>query len=244
MTDMTDMTNGLGDPIDSWGALLLDDAGLDDAQAMALEVARSILPGDPGVSLTIRPLDGRGPQTRAATSTRVRELDEWQYEHEEGPCVTADETLAVCAISDLAGDDTFPAFADVALQAGVRGVASFPLLVRGDQSVGSLNVFYDEPEAVVAEAIDRGVQLASTLAPMLANFLTHQRAVELSRQLEEALAGRSIIERAKGLLMERAGIDADRAFELLSTQSQHENRKVREIAAEMLEQHDRILRGE
>lgn len=241
---MTLSSNGPGDSIEEWNNLLLDEAGLDDAQDMALQMAHSFLPGDPGLSLTIRPVDGSGAQTRAATTARARALDEWQYEHGEGPCVSADRNLAVCAVSDLEGDDTFPAFAEVAIEAGVRGVASFPLMVRKERSVGSLNVFYEEPEEVVAEVVDRGVQLASTLAPMLANFLTHRRAVELSSQLEEALEGRSIIERAKGLLMERAGIDADRAFGLLSTQSQHENRKVRDIAAAMLEQHDRALRSD
>lgn len=236
-----DSHDGLGERIDGWDDLLLDEAGLEEAQAMALHVARNALPGDPELSLTIRPPDDSGPQTRAATSQRVRDLDAWQYEHGEGPCVRADATHEVCAIEDLEHDDTFPRFGPVALKAGVRSVASFPLLVRDDRSVGSLNVFYDEPGQVTAEVISRGGELAPTLAPMLANFLTHERSVELSEQLEEALEGRSIIERAKGLLMERLGIDADRAFELLSTQSQHENRKVRDVAAGLLEQHDRSI---
>lgn len=238
---MTDRTDGLGERIDGWHDLLLDEAGLDEAQAMALDVARSAMPGEPELSLTIRSPDGGGPSTRAATSQRARNLDEWEYEHGEGPCVRADATLEACVVNDLQEDDTFPRFAPVALRSGVRAAASFPLLVRDERSVGSLNIFYDEPDCVTDEVVSRGGQLASTFAPMLANFLTHQRAVELGDQLEEALRGRSIIERAKGLLMERAGIDADRAFQLLSTQSQHENRKVRDVAAALLEQHDRAL---
>ena len=238
---MIDRTNGLGERIDGWDDLLLDEAGLDEAQTMALDVARSALVGQPDVSLTIRSPDGGGPSTRAATSQRARALDEWEYEHGEGPCVRADRTLEACVIDDLEADDTFPRFGPVALEVGVRAAASFPLLVRDERSVGSLNIFYDEPGSMVPEVVSRGGQLASTLAPMLANFLTHQRAVELGDQLEEALQGRSIIERAKGLLMERLGIGADRAFELLSTQSQHENRKVRDVAAGLLEQHDRAV---
>lgn len=238
---MIDRTNGIGDRIDGWDDLLLDEAGLDEAQAMALDVAHDAMPGGPELSLTIRPPDGSGPSTRAATSKRARALDEWQYEHGEGPCVRADATLEACAANDLTEDGIFPGFAPVALEHGVRSVASFPLLVRDERSVGSLNLFFDAPGCVGPEVISRGGQLASTFAPMLANFLTHRRAVELTDQLEEALQGRSVIERAKGLLMERLSIDADRAFELLSTQSQHENRKVRDVAAALLEQHDRAV---
>lgn len=237
------MTDRVEARIDGWDDLLLDEAGVDEAQSTALEVAQRTLPGNPELSLTIRPPEGR-PLTRAATSQSARTLDEWQYDHGEGPCVAADVDLAVCLASDLADDPPFPRFADRARAEGIHGVASFPLVVGEQRSVGSLNVLYREPGRVTEEVADRGRQLAATLAPMLANFLTHQRVVELSDQLGEALEGRSIIERAKGLLMERMGIGADRAFELLSTQSQHENRKVRDVAAGLLDRHERDVRGQ
>jgi GAF domain-containing protein len=235
---MMDLPDTPGERISGWDDLLLDEQGIDDALGMALTLSRRSIAGDPAVSLTVRPLNGRGPSTRGATDELARRLDEWQYEHGEGPCVASDREHAVCIVPDLTEDESFPDFAETALAEGVQGVASFPLLVR-ETSIGSLNVFVRSPDEIDEDTVSIGQQLAAMLAPTLANFLTHERTVELTGQLEEALRGRSIIERAKGMLMARLGIDADRAFELLSAQSQHENRKVRDVASTMLAEHER-----
>lgn len=242
--DATDtaMSTGISDRIRGWDDLLLTEESIDEALEVALEIVQRVLGAAPAVSITVRAAGGSPPQTRAATADHARRLDQWQYVHGEGPCITADAEKDVCVVNDLRDDDTFGAFAEVALDIGVRAVASFPLLVR-DRNIGSLNVFFPEAGAIGDDTVRSGRQLALTLSPMLANFLTHQRSVELSDQLQQALEGRSIIERAKGLLMERLGVGADRAFELLSTQSQHENRKVRKIAAGLVARHEEQVAG-
>ncbi len=53
--------------------------------------------------------------------------------------------------------------------------------------------------------------------------------------LEEALLSRDVIGQAKGILMERLHMTAEQAFEELRTASQRQNRKVRDIAAELAE---------
>jgi AmiR/NasT family two-component response regulator len=58
--------------------------------------------------------------------------------------------------------------------------------------------------------------------------------VRLTGQLEEALESRGVIEQAKGILMEREHCTPDEAFEMLRTASQHLNKKVRDIAAEIV----------
>ena len=49
--------------------------------------------------------------------------------------------------------------------------------------------------------------------------------------LEEALLSRDVIGQAKGILMERLHLTSDQAFEELRSASQHQNRKLRDIAA-------------
>ena len=56
----------------------------------------------------------------------------------------------------------------------------------------------------------------------------------LGRYDGRPLAG---IEQAKGILMARNGIDADDAYELLKSQSQHSGRKLVEIAQALTESH-------
>jgi AmiR/NasT family two-component response regulator len=53
-------------------------------------------------------------------------------------------------------------------------------------------------------------------------------------QLQEALASRDIIGQAKGIIMERNRVDADTAFEMLKSLSQRTNRKLRDIAQDVV----------
>jgi len=56
-----------------------------------------------------------------------------------------------------------------------------------------------------------------------------------NRQLREALEGRALIERAKGMLMARRGCDEATAFEVLVALSRQQRRKVRAVAADFAE---------
>ena len=57
------------------------------------------------------------------------------------------------------------------------------------------------------------------------------------RDLRGAFDRRTAIERAKGILMERHGVDAEAAFELLRTASRTDNRKLADLAAAVAEGH-------
>jgi hypothetical protein len=52
--------------------------------------------------------------------------------------------------------------------------------------------------------------------------------------LRRATESRAVIEQAKGMIMMASHCDADHAFALLVSQSQHQNRKVRELAEELV----------
>ena len=57
---------------------------------------------------------------------------------------------------------------------------------------------------------------------------------DVEHQLRAALVHRTDIGMAMGLLMERFGVDRDAAFAMLRRISQHENRKLHEIADELV----------
>ena len=52
--------------------------------------------------------------------------------------------------------------------------------------------------------------------------------------LRAALESRPVIDQAKGVLVARHGCTPDKAFELLARASQRENRKVRDLAADVV----------
>ena len=61
-------------------------------------------------------------------------------------------------------------------------------------------------------------------------------AAELEvEQLRRAVAGRTIIGQAQGILMERLGLDASQAFAYLTRASSHGNRKLLRVATEVVE---------
>jgi response regulator NasT len=64
-----------------------------------------------------------------------------------------------------------------------------------------------------------------------------QRLTEQVEQLESALQRRGTIERAKGILMERHGVEERQAFELLRQQARRSNRRVIELAHAVAEGH-------
>jgi AmiR/NasT family two-component response regulator len=60
-----------------------------------------------------------------------------------------------------------------------------------------------------------------------------ERLTEQVAGLQEAVLTRDVIGQAKGILMERHKITAEEAFERLRSASQHQNRKLRDIAEEL-----------
>jgi AmiR/NasT family two-component response regulator len=75
-----------------------------------------------------------------------------------------------------------------------------------------------------------------------AGVLKDARIAELVDEIEglhAAMEHRAIIEQAKGIIMNMMGCGPDAAFAVLVFQSQHQNRKVRDIAAEIVRAQDR-----
>jgi response regulator NasT len=70
--------------------------------------------------------------------------------------------------------------------------------------------------------------------------ITLQRFTEY-HNLQGAFGRRATIEQAKGILMARHAIDADRAFEMLRDHSQHNGRKLADIATAIVESHLLLL---
>lgn len=97
----------------------------------------------------------------------------------------------------------------------------------------------DDPE-FAARAADRGIDAQAKPdgpdAVQSAIEVALRRRAEIERleakvdQLEGALARRAVIERAKGILMERHGVDDRTAFERLRTRARTERRRVVDVA--------------
>jgi AmiR/NasT family two-component response regulator len=98
--------------------------------------------------------------------------------------------------------------------------------------------------AYVHEAAKRGVfaYIVDTAPDELQSALdiTLQRFAEY-HSLQGAFGRRALIEQAKGILMARHAIDADRAFDLLRDHSQHNGHKLIDVAQAIVDSHLLLL---
>ena len=98
--------------------------------------------------------------------------------------------------------------------------------------------------AYVREAAKRGIfaYIVDTTPEELQSAIdiTLQRFAEY-HSLQGAFGRRATIEQAKGVLMARHAIDADKAFEMLRHHSQNNGRKLADIAAAIVESHLLLL---
>ncbi len=145
-------------------------------------------------------------------------------------------------VSDVAAM-TAHATPDVALVAvGESSEDALGLISRIVQEAACpvIAVLEVEDPSFIREAAKRGVfaYLADGEADELESALdiVLQRFAEF-RNLEGAFGRRAVTERAKGILMERHGVDEQRAFELLRAQSRNSGRKLVEVAAAVVEGH-------
>ena len=173
--------------------------------------------------------DGDKATTRAATGGLVYEVDHYQYDIGEGPCLTAIEHQEMIAVEDMATEQRWPRFCRHAADRGTHSSLSFPLLVRGE-SLGALNLYARRSQAFTLADRETGAMFATQAAVALANAQTYAASVRLARGLHEALDSRAVIDQAIGILIGRNGYNQRLAFEALRVASQSENRKLKHVA--------------
>lgn len=171
------------------------------------------------------------------TDPVVAEIDALQQRVGEGPCFDAIAAQSSFYADDLAEDIRWPAFAPEALAGGVRSVLALHLPLSS--APGALSLYARYPRAF--GVIDRGkaVILATLTGVAISSAQEHANEKRQIDNLAAALASREIIGQAQGILMERERITANEAFDILRRASQHLNRKLREVAQDLIDTGER-----
>ncbi len=172
-----------------------------------------------------------GVTTRAATSPIAEVLDEIQYRAQEGPCLDAisSGTISIPEPSDR--QSRWPQFHRESQVHGLLGTLSAPVRVE-QEIVGSLNLYALSARFELSE---RDELLSMVLASYAAMAVAADRHHTLTEQLNQALASRDIIGQAKGILIAREGCNSDQAFDMLRRASQRLNKKLRDVAEQIVE---------
>jgi GAF domain-containing protein len=130
-------------------------------------------------------------------------------------------------------DQRWPDFCQSAAAHGIYSTLSVPLAARG-KSLGALNL-YAEAEGAFTLDHEKNVRLfADQACIVLANAQVYWDARQLSENLKQAIESRETISQAVGILIAAGGQTPDDAFQVLVNASQRENRKMREIAQEIV----------
>lgn len=207
----------------------LKHADTDPFHAVTL-VARDQIPATSGASIT-RLREGRFV-TVAATDERIRRADHIQYELGSGPCLDAIVEDTMYRPRDLRHDDRWPAYGRrVEEELGFRSMLSYRMVMPVDDAVAGLNLYADDIDAFSDRDALVGLLLA-THGAQAAAVVHYGRHVE---HLETALHTNRRIGVAVGVLMTTHKVTDEQAFDLLRIASQNTNRKLAEVASDVVE---------
>jgi GAF domain-containing protein len=224
------------DVIRELGGIALGETGLDTVMARVADLARRTVPGASDVSVTLV-RDG-GPRTVASTGEPAELIDRWQYDNHHGPCLEAAADRRTVCVGDVAAERRWPGWSDHAGSVGVCSALSVGLPIR-DHVIGAVNVYATSSWAFDDDAVLLAETFAEYAAVALANADLYHSAAALARQMREAMTSRAVIEQAKGIIMGQRRCGPEEAFAILSRASQRTNRKLRDVAASLVERAQR-----
>jgi ANTAR domain len=168
----------------------------------------------------------------ASTHPDLAELADLQLTTGQGPLLEAAVSGAAVSCPDTLEEARWPGFAEAALRRGVR--CSVHLVRALPHGALVLSLFGVRPGVLDAESAPMAELLAAFGSAMLANATAYSQARRTASQLKDAVAARSVVDQAKGVLMHALGCDADEALKRLRQESQRRHVKVTEVATEVV----------
>ena len=199
---------------------------VDDVLSDVTTAVMELIPGTDSAGIL---LVGRGGkfESLAGTSELPHQLDELQMTFNEGPCVEAALDEVIVRTDDFRTEERWPKYSPAVVEIGVLSGLSIKLYTA-ERTAGALNMFAFKPHAFDGEDETTGVVLAAHAAAAIL-------ASRHGEQLESALSTRDRIGQAKGIIMERFGVDDVQAFEMLRKLSQDGNTRLVDVAQRVID---------
>ncbi|WP_347684504.1 GAF and ANTAR domain-containing protein [Mycobacterium sp. B14F4] len=203
------------------------DTDSDTVIAELVEHAAVEIPGAQYAGITVT-RSAKHIETPAASHMYPVLLDKIQQRHREGPCLTAAWEEKTIHVPDLETENRFPNYRrDALAETPIRSIMAFQLFIAGE-TMGALNVYAEDPNVFDADARSIGLIFA-------AHSSIAWNSARRDEQFKRALASRDMIGQAKGMIMERYGVDAVQAFDVLRKLSQDSNVPLIRVATELVE---------
>jgi hypothetical protein len=177
----------------------------------------------------------RKPTTVAGSSQRAVELDEIEQHLGDGPCIKALREMSPVIIDDVSEDSRWPELTRRFAEANVRSSLGVPLEINGEASA-ALNFFASKPGVFTANVYDKAVGFAAAAHNTLHLSVRIGTAQSRAEDLEAAMQSRTAINLACGVIMAQNRCSQAEAMEILTKVSSNRNRKLRDVAAELVQQ--------
>lgn len=230
---MITVTPELAERIADISRLLLtddDDTAQSPLQNLA-ELAVELIPGSTAAGIVAA---GETSWTFAASDTVIGQLQQLQFDSGDGPLAEALRYGETRRIDDTATEERWGVFCRLASRAGFGSCLVLPL--RTDREPGGAVALYGrDRDAFRGADHDVALLLAAQGGVAVHNAALYQDCRKMVDSLHIALKSRAVIEQAKGILVAEFGYSLEIAFRQLSRLSQNTNRKVRDIAADLVE---------
>lgn len=170
----------------------------------------------------------------AASSERTQQLELFQIQRDEGPCLDCYHDGATVSVPDLEAErERWPQFTRAALDAGFKSVHAVPMRLRGNV-LGGLGLFGDR----VGQLDDSDLDLAQALAHVACVAIVNEKAAAdrttVNTQLQHALTSRIVLEQAKGAIAHSGDMEIDDAFTVLRSYARENGRKLGAVAADVV----------
>ncbi|MDQ0734580.1 GAF domain-containing protein [Arthrobacter agilis] len=213
--------------------LLLTESTAGRAVEDLAEAIKKSVPGSLGAGVSLMDDQGRKRST-GYTDDVVAEADALQYELGQGPCLTAWAAESTVQIDDVRTDDRWPLWRDAVSHLPLRSTLSTVLMHDG-RSIGALKVYSPIPSAFSPQDRKLLVLLASPAATLLGNVQSDGTTEAASKALRDALGTRDLVSTARGVLMERLGLDADAAMRRMLSQASTTGADLRAVAVSVID---------
>ena len=106
----------------------------------------------------------------------------------------------------------------------------------GDQLIGAINTYARSRDAFGEHAVELGSQFAGPAAVSVYNGQLLDRAQERTKQLQNALGTRAVIDQAIGIIRARIGVGPEVTFDRLVRMSQTDNVKLHIVAERLVDE--------
>ncbi|HKP39589.1 GAF and ANTAR domain-containing protein [Mycobacterium sp.] len=210
---------------------LLDDFDIVDLLTELTERCAQLLDVESAGLLLADPLE----QLRllAATSEETRELELFQLQADEGPCVDCYFTGQPVSVADLPAEaERWPRFVSAALDAGFASVHAVPMRAAGIV-MGALGLFGTRSGALNDADLLVGQTLAHIASVAILQDHAHTPSTVMP-QLRSALTSRVFVEQAKGFLRESLDISVGQAFQLLRSYAHTHGDHLTDVARRLM----------